>query len=138
MSLGGVLVTGATTPIGERLCRSLLADSNVQHVLAVGHHPPERAMPFAHGDRLVYQQVDLSKSRAVHELLFGVARDLGVQVVMHLAMHRSLSARGSKVHAHNVDSLRSFCPCPSAIRPFNDWCSSRKQRCIKSNTIFLF
>ena len=108
MSLGGVLVTGATTPIGERLCRSLLADSNVQHVLAVGHHPPERAIPFAHGDRLVYQQVDLSKSRAVHELLFGIARDLEVQVVMHLAMHRSLSAHGSKVHAHNVDSLRSL------------------------------
>jgi UDP-glucose 4-epimerase len=108
MSLGGVLVTGATTPIGERLCRSLLADKSVDHVLAVGHHPPERAMPFAHGERLVYRQVDLSRSRAVHELLFGVARDLGVQVVMHLSMHRSLSAKGSRVHALNVEAVRSL------------------------------
>ncbi|MEC7242708.1 MAG: NAD-dependent epimerase/dehydratase family protein [Myxococcota bacterium] len=108
MSLGGVLVTGATTPIGERLCRSLLADQNVDHVLAVGHHPPERALPFSHGERLVYRQVDLSRSRAVHKLLFGIARDLKIQVVMHLSMHRSLQGRGSRVHAHNVDSLRSL------------------------------
>ena len=108
MSMGGVLVTGATTPIGERLCRSLLADQDVDHVLAVGPHPPERAMPFAHGERLVYRQMDLSRSRAVHELLFGIARDLRVRVVMHLSMHRSVDAHGSKVHALNVDALRSL------------------------------
>jgi UDP-glucose 4-epimerase len=108
MSLGGVLVTGATTPIGERLCRSLLADTSVEHVLAVGHHPPERALPFAHGKRLVYRQVDLSRSRAVHELLFGIARDLGVQVVMHLSKYRSVNARGSRVHALNVEAVRSL------------------------------
>jgi UDP-glucose 4-epimerase len=108
MSLGGVLVTGATTPIGERLCRSLLADEEVDHVLAVGPHAPDRALPFSHGERLVYRQMDLSRSRAVHELLFGIARDLKVQVVMHLSMHRSVKARGSKAHALNVDSARSL------------------------------
>jgi uncharacterized protein YbjT (DUF2867 family) len=64
MSLGGVLVTGATTPIGERLCRSLLADEEVDHVLAVGPHAPDRALPFSHGERLVYRQMDLKIGRA--------------------------------------------------------------------------
>ncbi len=104
----GVLVTGATTPVGERLCRSLLADSSIEHVLAVGIEPPEHALPFSHGDRLVYRSVDLSRSRRVRNLLFGVVRDLGIECVVHLSMHRSAAQSGGRVHAQNVDALRSL------------------------------
>ena len=106
--MSGVLVTGATTPIGERLVRSLLADTEIDHVLAVSNRPPESALPFSHGDRLIYRSVDLSRTRAVRELLFGIARDLQVTCVIHLSMHRSPSSRGARVHALNVDSLRSL------------------------------
>ena len=103
-----VLVTGATTAIGERLVRSLVADTRVAHVLAVGKEPPEQALPFSHGKRLRYLQVDLTKSRQVRELLFGPARDLSVEVVVHLSQHRSARDRGRMVHATNVEALRSI------------------------------
>lgn len=103
-----VLVTGATTPIGERLIRSLIADTRVAHVLAVGKEPAERALPFSHGDRLTYVSADLTKGRKLHDLLFGPARDLGVEVVVHLSQHRGARDRGRKVHLANVESLRSI------------------------------
>ncbi len=106
--MSGVLVTGATTPIGERLVRSLLADTAIDHVLAVSNRPPESALPFSQGDRLVYCSVDLSRTRPVRELLFGIARDLAVTTVIHLSMHRSTAAHGARVHALNVDALRSL------------------------------
>lgn len=104
----GVMVTGATTPVGERLCRSLLADTAIEHVLAIGIESPENALPFAHGDRLVYRSVDLSRSRRVRNLLFGVARDLGIECVVHLSMHRSAAESGGRVRAQNVEALRSL------------------------------
>jgi len=103
-----VLVTGATTPVGERLVRSLIADTRVKHVLAVGIEPPERALPFPFGNRLTYLQVDLTRSRKVRELLFGPARDLGVEVVVHLSQHRDPNDRGKQVHRVNVEALRSI------------------------------
>jgi UDP-glucose 4-epimerase len=102
-----VLVTGATTTIGERLIRSLLVDTRVRHVLAADKQPVERALPFTNS-RLTYTAVDLTKSRRVHELLFGPARDLGVEVVVHLAQSRSAYAVGRGVHARNVEALRSI------------------------------
>ena len=103
-----VLVTGATTPIGERLCRSLLADDRVGHVLAIGPESGAESMPFAHDDRLTYRQFDLSRNRHVRRMLFGIAKELEIEVIMHISMHRSMTARGSRVHALNVDSLRSM------------------------------
>lgn len=103
-----VLVTGATTPIGERLVRSLVADTRIRHVLAVGLEPADRALPFTHGKRLTYVSADLSSTRRVRELLFGPARDLGCQTVVHLAQHRSARARGSSAHRTTVEALRSI------------------------------
>ncbi len=103
-----VLVTGATTPIGERLVRSLVADTRVRHVLAVGREPVEHALPFSHGKRLTYLSVDLTRGRKVRELVFGPARDLGCEVVVHLSQHRSAFSRGRRVHATNVEALRSI------------------------------
>lgn len=103
-----VLVTGATTPVGERLVRSLVADTRVKHVLAVGREAADAALPFSHNQRLTYVSVDLGKSRKVRELLFGAARDLGVEVVVHLGQHRSARAKGRSVHAANVEALRAI------------------------------
>jgi nucleoside-diphosphate-sugar epimerase len=103
-----VLVTGAAAPMGQHLIRSLLADTRVGHVLAVGNAPPDRALPFSHKGRLTYHSVDLTRSRKVRELLFGPARDLGVDVVVHLSEHISGFDAGRKVHAQNVEALRSI------------------------------
>ena len=103
-----ILVTGAVTPIGERLIRSLVADTRVKHVLAVDRLPPERALPFSHEKRLTYLQVNLESSRRVRELLFGPARDLGVEVIIHLGQHRSAYAKGDRAHRLNVESTRSM------------------------------
>lgn len=104
----GVLVTGADAPIGERLIRSLLEDPEVGHVLAVGARPMEEALPFANERRLTYLAVDLSRERRVRELLFGPARDLGVEVVLHTSMGRAANEEGKRVHALNVDATRDL------------------------------
>lgn len=103
-----VLVTGAATAIGERLCRSLIADTRVQHVLAVGTEGPDQAPPFSHGSRFTWLSVDLAKERGIRELLFGPARDLGVEVVVHLAQHGGAHDTGSRMHNANVEALRSI------------------------------
>lgn len=103
-----VLITGATTPVGERLVRSLIADTRVKHVVAVALESPEHALPFAHGNRLTYLSLDLRRTRKVRELLFGIVRDLGVEVVVHLSQHRSAHAVGKNVHRANVEALRSI------------------------------
>jgi len=108
VKIRGVLVTGATTPVGERLVRNLLADEEVERVLAVGFEAPETAMPFSYGDRLVYKRVDLSRTREARNLLFGVARELGVEVIIHTAMHRNARHKGGRVHAQNVETLRTL------------------------------
>ena len=104
--LKNVLVTGADTPVGERLIRRLLMDSRVDEILAVtsGKDP----LPIEASDRLHCIQVDLRRSRRVHSLLFGPARDLKVNAVIHTAMEQSAAREGSSVHAFNVEALRSI------------------------------
>jgi UDP-glucose 4-epimerase len=100
----GVLVLGASTPLGERLCQALLADPHLRVVLAVGLEPRERVR-LPEDARLRYQPVDITHERPVHDLLFGPARELGVDVVVDLAMHRA-NDFGRRVHVQNVESLR--------------------------------
>lgn len=108
MRVAGVMVTGATTPIGERLVRSLLQDPEVGRVLAVAYEAPNVAVPFRVGDRLVYKQVDLTRSRQARNLLFGPAREMRVEVIIHTAMHRDARHSGGRVHRQNVDTLRTL------------------------------
>lgn len=100
-----VMVTGADAPIGERLVRDLIEDSRVDRILAVpwktGEHLPR-------DERLTVVPVDLSSARRVQELLFGVARDLGVDVVAHTQLHRSARDEGSRIHRYNVDAVRAL------------------------------
>jgi UDP-glucose 4-epimerase len=102
-----VLVTGASAPIGERLVRSLLEDSRIRHVIAASSHAVE-TFPVPKSKRLTVVQVNLRKSRQVHDLLFGLAREHGVHTVIHTSMHLSAMAEGGRVHAFNVDSVRSL------------------------------
>ena len=102
-----VLVTGASAPIGEKLVRALLDDSRIRHVIAASGHAPN-TFPVPQSERLSVVQVDLKKTRQVHNLLFGPARDQGVEVVVHTAMHLSAMAEGGRVHAFNVDSVRNL------------------------------
>ena len=106
--MNSVLVTGATSPIGELLIRNLLADTRVEHVLAIGPEPESRALPFSHEGRLTYQSVDLSRSRRVRQLLFGIARDLNISTIVHLAQSMVAHADGKNIHALNVEALRSL------------------------------
>lgn len=103
-----VLVTGAATTMGRALVESLLADTRVAHVLAVDRHRESEAIPFSHGKRLTYVKADIARSRNIRELLFGPAKDLGVQVVVHLAQCPDARAKGRRVHRENVEALRAI------------------------------
>ena len=101
-----LLVTGANTPLGERIVRQLLRTPGVEDVIGVGF---EAEGPVISGEpRFVYRAVDLTSGRQAHELLFGLARDHQTQIVLHTAMHRGLSAQGGRVHAQNVEALREL------------------------------
>ena len=102
-----VLITGAGAPIGEQLVRHLLDDSRVDHILAVSGYT-RASFPLAPSERLTVEQVDLTKSRRMHNLLFETAKDLQIDTVIHTAMHASAMDEGAKVHAYNVDSVRNL------------------------------
>lgn len=102
-----VLVTGATTRLGRRLVEVLLGSSDDAHVLAVGIESAESSGLAAH-ERLVYERVDLRRERGARELLYGRARELEIDTVIHAAHHRSASDVGRKVHAINVESTRAL------------------------------
>ncbi len=97
------LVTGATTPLGQRLCSALI-DAGVR-VLAVGFEGPEVAQALL-PEGAEFMRVDLSRPRELHDLIFGRAKQLNVDTVFHLATHRRLNASGEQVHTLNVEALR--------------------------------
>ena len=103
--MSGVLVTGATTPVGHALVEALVADPNVDVVLAVAREP---RWPGRSDRKLTYLSADLTRSRRIRRLLFGPARDLGITVLVHRALHRSAADRGSKVRRLNVESTREL------------------------------
>jgi len=102
-----VLVTGATTALGTAIVEELLADTRVGHVLAVGLEPD--AVPQAcPSGRFTYQAIDLTRSRAVHDLLYGPVRAHGIDTVIHGAQHRSARDTGRAIHALNVETTRQL------------------------------
>lgn len=103
-----VLVTGATTPLGRALVHALLADPRVDRVLAVGLEAAEDSGLDTDQPGLHYARVDLSRPRRVYDLLFGPARQLEIQTIVHGPLHRSPQDRGRQVHAVNVGSTRSL------------------------------
>jgi len=100
-----VLVTGATTPLGIALIDALRADPEVEHVLAIGR---EHESPRMIGPRLSYQRADLTRSRVLHDVLYGPARELAIDRVVHGMHHRAASDGGRRVHAQNVEATRDL------------------------------
>lgn len=115
-----VLVTGATSGSGRALVDGLLASSAVEHVLAVGREPvPDRFPPES--PRLSYRETDLTRSRCTHDLLFGTARRLAIDAVVHGPLRGSARASGRRVHAVNVETTRELlllCEKHPTIRRF--------------------
>ena len=103
-----VLVAGATTPLGGQLIGALLADPATELVLAVGAEPDPMPLGGQASARYRYRQVDLTRSRELHDLLFADARELGIEVIIHNALHRRARAEGARVHALNVECTRQL------------------------------
>lgn len=112
-----VLITAATTPLCAATIQHLLDEPAVEHVLAIGR---ERDVPVS-SRRVTYHACDLTHTRAVHDLVHGPARALGIDTVVHGALHRSVYDRGRRVHALNVETTRTLlaeCERQPAIRRF--------------------
>jgi UDP-glucose 4-epimerase len=101
----GVLVTGASTPLGRALVGALLEEPRVTAILAVAREP-RWGTPT--GKKLTYQAADLTRSRDLRRLLFGPARQLGVRAVIHAAFHRSAVESSPRIHALNVETTREL------------------------------
>lgn len=104
--MSGVLVTGATTPLGRAIVLRL-ADEGTR-VIAVGREPKEALNWPDDCERLSYEQIDLRRPRQIRRLLYGPAQDLGINAVVHAPLHRSSRDRGRGVHAINVASTREL------------------------------
>lgn len=103
-----ILVTGATTRLGRELVTRFLADENVSHVVAVSHESPSSVDDLPQSERFSYHCVDLAKSRQVHDMLFGPARDHKVEIVVHLGHQADPYVRGRRVHMASVEAVRSI------------------------------
>ncbi|MCB9598010.1 MAG: NAD-dependent epimerase/dehydratase family protein [Sandaracinaceae bacterium] len=101
------LITGATTAIGEALIRALLSCGDTESILAVGAEQVRRATVEIDG-RVRYVRTDLTRERNLRQLLFGPAREHGVEVVIEMASHRGRSATGPRAHALNVLETRAM------------------------------
>lgn len=82
-----VLVTGASSPLGARLIEHLIALCDVELVLGVDREVGTSADP-----RLILHSTDLSHVRRAHDLMWGVARDVGIATVVHLSTEPVLAA----------------------------------------------
>lgn len=100
-----VMVTGATAPLGAAVVETLLATAGVELVLAVGR---ERDATLPSDPRLLYRAVDLTRPRALHDLVWREARDRGVEAIVHGIQHRCTRDRGLQIHAQNVEATRAL------------------------------
>ncbi|MCX5740989.1 MAG: NAD-dependent epimerase/dehydratase family protein, partial [Proteobacteria bacterium] len=112
-----VLITGATTPLGEALIDHLLEHKTTGTILAIGRETEGRWTDR----RVSYLAIDLRRPRAVHDLLEGPAQELAIEAVVHAAHHRDPHDIGRRVHAQNVESTRALvlgCAAHATIRRF--------------------
>jgi UDP-glucose 4-epimerase len=98
-----VLVTGATAPLGAAIVQALAARPEVELVVAVGR---ELQSDFCRP--IEYRSLDLRRPRVLHDLVWGEARDRGIDVVVHGMQHRSSRERGEAIHAQNVEATREL------------------------------
>lgn len=101
-----VLITGASSPIGEELVHRLLEDSRVGRIIAV--LDPKKETQLEDHPRLTIVTVDIRRQRRLHSLLFGIVKEQSINVVVHTSQTESAAKEGASVHAHNVDALRNL------------------------------
>lgn len=102
--MSGFVVSGSTTPLGRRVVEALVAQGGGP-VLAVGVEPDDEVEGLFPTD-VRWQQVDLTRPRAVRRLLYGPVRSLGLTTVIHLAAHRDAWDEGRRAHRLHVDGTR--------------------------------
>jgi UDP-glucose 4-epimerase len=111
--MSGVLVTGASTPLGRALVCALADDARVSAVLAVAR---EARWDGAHFPKLTYVPADLTRSRELRRLLFGPARELEVRAVVHAALPRSPLEGGHALTVETTRELLYLCERHASIR----------------------
>ena len=101
-----ILVTGASSPLGEMVIHRLLEDSRVGKILAVC----DKGAPItiAKNPRLESVTQDLRRQRGLHDLLFGKARDMNIEVVVHTSQEMKATRTGASAHALNVEAVRAI------------------------------
>lgn len=102
-----VLVTGASTPVGAAVVAQLVREARVEAVLAV-QRPHEKSVGLEELPNVRLAYADLTHYRQIHDLLFGEARRMGCDTVLHLAAHRAAREEGNRIHALNVESTRQL------------------------------
>lgn len=100
-----VLVTGATAQPGLALVDALLDDPAVELVLASG---VDDGAALPDDPRLIFHRADLTRARAVHDLLHGPVRTLGIDAAVHGPLHRDARDEGRRVHDQNVEVTRAL------------------------------
>ncbi len=102
--MNGVLVTGATQPLGARILE-ILSERGVAPLVAAGlERESDYAGRLPKGVR--YCRVDLTRARQVRTLLQGPCREEGIESIVHLAFHRAAVGGGSRIHRLNVEGTR--------------------------------
>ncbi|MCB9674359.1 MAG: NAD-dependent epimerase/dehydratase family protein [Alphaproteobacteria bacterium] len=111
--MSGVLVTGATQPLGRRVVEELKARS-LGPILAVGIDPEGGFDPDVR-----YERVDLTRSRALKQLLYGPVAEMGLSTVVHLAFHRAPGhPRAHRLHVEATRSLLRLAETHVSLRRF--------------------
>lgn len=101
-----VMITGGSTALGIALVEAFLADPDIEVILALGHKK-DLPMPDA-GNKLHYTRVDLTRTRSLRTLLFGLAKELRIDTVADVALHTE-SPGGSGAHySLNVEVTRQI------------------------------
>jgi len=111
-----VLITGATTPLGARVCAELTRLGVA--VLATGIEPDAEARRLF-SSAVNYRRVDLAKSRDVRDLLLDAVVSDDIDAVVHTGFHRKLEGEDARIHSRNVESLRlliALCEAQPTVR----------------------
>lgn len=117
----GVLVTGATTPLGLQIVEQIEARGEFERVVAIGIEPEDRAPALLREGISRYFRVDLTRGRNVRELMFGRAFEHGVQAIVHTAHHRKARVQGRgarKLHVTGTRNLLRLAEQHPGIRKF--------------------
>ncbi len=104
--MSGVLIIGATTPIGRALVRQISSRQPDCTIIAVGRETSGFSSMWPPG--IEYHSVDIRRQRRLRRLLFGRVKEAGIDSVIHLAMHRRARDFGRSVRRLNVEATRAL------------------------------